>query len=212
MNAARWLESPERLSELLHEAAVEDAPDHISGDESRDRLRERLTDAAVLLGLVRRESGITLLLTRRTSHLKDHAGQISFPGGRMEPEDANAAACALREAQEEIGLDPSKVQVVGGLRSYDTVTGYRVHPVVGWIEPPVRFTIDPFEVDELFEVPLGFLLEERNLRRDSLTRDGRRRYFWAIPYGDHYIWGATAGMLVNFLRLLRSHSGDSSSE
>ena len=100
-----------------------------------------------------------IILTQRTAHLRDHAGQISLPGGRIERDDAGPAAAALREALEEIGLDPARVELVGGLRHYDTITGFRIHPIVGWIEPPVELTPDPFEVAEVFELPLSFALD-----------------------------------------------------
>ena len=202
----RWdrIKTPQRLQERLREAAGQPAPYHIDGDESRDRTRKGGTPAAVLIGLVPRDFGLALLLTRRTAHLAAHAGQISFPGGRMEDIDANAAAAALRETEEEIGLAPERVEVLGGMRHYDTTTGFRVYPIVGWVQPPVSFTIDPFEVEELFEVPLAFILDRSNHRRDSLIRDGKRRSFWAIQYRDYYIWGATAGMLVSFAGLLEA--------
>jgi 8-oxo-dGTP pyrophosphatase MutT (NUDIX family) len=158
--------------------------------------------AAVLVGLVGHGSGPAVLLTQRTAHLKDHAGQISFPGGRVEEEDAGIVPAALREAQEEIGLDPSRVEILGELDPYDTVTGFRIHPVVGWIEPPVILAPDPFEVAEVFEVPLCFTLDAANHRRDSYVRHGRRRHFFVLPYGQRYIWGATAGILVNLSRRL----------
>jgi 8-oxo-dGTP pyrophosphatase MutT (NUDIX family) len=176
----------------------------LSGDEGHERAvpGAPMTQAAVLLGLVRRPGGAHIILTQRTAHLRDHAGQISLPGGRMEPGDDGPAAAALREALEEIGLDPAKVDLLGGLRPYDTITGFRIHPIVGWIEPPVELTLDPFEVAEVFEVPLSFALDPRNHRRDSYERNGERRHFYVLPYQERYIWGATAGILVNFARLL----------
>jgi 8-oxo-dGTP pyrophosphatase MutT (NUDIX family) len=161
-----------------------------------------LTPAAVLVGLVGRESGPSILLTQRTPHLTAHAGQISLPGGRAEPGDADPVATALRAAEEEIGLDPGRVEILAPLPPYETVTGFRIEPVVGWIEPPVSFAVDPFEVAELFEVPLSFVLDAANHRRDSYVRDGRSRHFYVLPYDDRYIWGATAGILVSFARLL----------
>ncbi|MCS6876826.1 MAG: CoA pyrophosphatase [Geminicoccaceae bacterium] len=160
------------------------------------------TPAAVLIGLVGRPDGPRLLLTQRTAHLKDHAGQISFPGGRIEPEDPDPIGAALREAEEEIGLAPSRVEVLGRLASYRTRTGFLIHPVVGWIEPPLEVRPDPFEVAEVFEVPLAFALDPRNHRRDFYLRDGLRREFWVVPFEDRYIWGATAGMIVNLAHLL----------
>lgn len=176
----------------------------IDGDEGhalRDAMGGKVP-AAVLLGLVAREGGPHLLLTQRTAHLKDHAGQISLPGGRIETTDADAVAAALREAHEEIGLDPAGVEVLGELPVYDTVTGFRIHPVVGWIERPSLLVPDPHEVADLFEVPLGFALDPRNHERDSYERDGRRREFYVLRWQERYIWGATAGILVNFARMM----------
>jgi 8-oxo-dGTP pyrophosphatase MutT (NUDIX family) len=186
---------------LAQPAGQEPASDWLGGDEGHDAAATRVP-AAVLLGLVPRSDGPTVLLTQRTAHLKDHAGQISLPGGRIEDEDEGPAAAALREALEEIGLAPDKVELLGGLRHYDTITGFRIHPVVGWIEPPVEFAPDPFEVAEVFEVPLGFALDPANHRRDSYVRNGQQRHFYVVPYQDRYIWGATAGILVNLARLL----------
>ncbi len=174
----------------------------LSGDEGRDRGAGERRLAAVLLGLVDRPSEPHIILTQRTAHLRDHAGQISLPGGRLEAVDGGPADAALREAFEEIGLVPGKVELLGGLRHYDTITGFRIHPVVGWIEPPVALTPDPYEVAEVFELPLSFALDARNHRRDSYERNGERRHFYVLPYQDRYIWGATAGILVNFARLL----------
>jgi 8-oxo-dGTP pyrophosphatase MutT (NUDIX family) len=158
--------------------------------------------AAVLLGIVGRAHGPHILLTQRTAHLKDHAGQISLPGGHIEREDAGSVAAALREAREEIALDPRRVQVLGELPVYDTVTGFRIHPVVGWIEPPLALVPDPFEVAEVFEVPLGFALDPANHERDSYERNGERRHYWVLRWQGRYIWGATAGILVNFARVV----------
>jgi 8-oxo-dGTP pyrophosphatase MutT (NUDIX family) len=176
----------------------------LGGDEGHDATAARVP-AAVLLGLVPRSDGPTLLLTQRTAHLKDHAGQISLPGGRIEPGEDPVAA-ALREADEEIGLAAERVEVLGELRPYLTGTGFRIHPVVGWVDPPERFTTDPFEVEELFELPLGFVMDPANHRQDSYERNGRQRQFYVLPYAGRYIWGATAGILVNFARVLRQQS------
>ena len=175
----------------------------LHGDEgARTEPREH-RPAAVLVGVVERPAGPALLLTQRPHHLRDHAGQICFPGGRVEPGDASIAAAALREAEEEIGLDPRRVEVLGELRPYDTVTGFRIHPVVGWIEPPVDLEPDPYEVDEVFEVPLQFVLEPGNHRRQSYRRGSLTRAYYVLPYQGRFIWGATAGILVNLSTLLR---------
>ncbi|MEP7183407.1 MAG: CoA pyrophosphatase [Betaproteobacteria bacterium] len=162
------------------------------------------TAAAVLVPLVNRPQGLQVLLTQRSADLPDHAGQISFPGGRVEPDDATLAAAALREAAEEVGLPPEQVSVLGNLADYETVTGYRVTPVVGWVEPPFDLTPDPVEVADVFEVPLAFLLEPANQQRHFRMLGAQRRDYWAIPFGDRYIWGATAAMLLILDRTLRA--------
>lgn len=161
------------------------------------------TQAAVLVPLILRPEGLQVMLTQRTAHLTDHAGQISFPGGRAEPEDKNSIATALRETQEEVGVPPERVQVLGRLDNYVTSTGYEVAPVVGLIRPPFPVTPDPHEVAEVFEVPLAFLVDPRNHERQSREWQGRERHFYVLPYQDRYIWGATAGMLVNLAHLLQ---------
>lgn len=156
----------------------------------------------MLIGLINRPSGPTVLLTKRTDHLRDHAGQICFPGGRIEPDDASIEAAALREAEEEIGLSPSKVDILCRLPAYDTTTGFRIHPVVGWLEPPLAFQPDEFEVAEVFELPLSFILDTGNHQRQHYQRDGEERSYYVLPYQGRFIWGATAGMLVIFSKLL----------
>lgn len=152
--------------------------------------------AAVLVPIVDRPSGLTVLLTQRTAHLRDHPGQISFPGGRCEPQDADPQATALRECEEEVGLRPEQVEILGCLPEYATSTGFRVTPVVGLVTPPLNLQLDDFEVADVFEPPLAFLLDDANYRREALMYEGVRREFWAVPWEGRYIWGATAGMLV----------------
>jgi 8-oxo-dGTP pyrophosphatase MutT (NUDIX family) len=164
----------------------------------------RRTPAAVLIGIVDRPQEPAVLLTQRTDHLRDHAGQISFPGGRIEPGDESTAAAALREAEEEIGLDAARVEILGELAPYDTVTGFRIHPVVGWITPPFELRLDQYEVADAFEVPLHFVVDPLNHRRHSLRRGGLTRGYYVLPYQGRFIWGATAGILVNFASLLRA--------
>ena len=163
------------------------------------------TEAAVLIGLVRHETGLTVLLTQRTSHLREHAGQISFPGGRAESYDADATATALRETAEEVGLDARYIEIVGSLPDFYTGTGFRVVPIVGLITPGFTLQPDPFEVAEVFEVPLSFLLDPANHRRHTVDLpEGRRRYYYSMPWHDYFIWGATAGMLRNLYHFLRA--------
>jgi len=166
------------------------------------RPSEDLTPAAVLVPLVDRPEGLTVLLTQRTAHLNDHAGQISFPGGRVEPEDPDHQYAALREAEEEVGLPPDRVDVIGTLDYYIVRSGYRVTPIVGFVNPPFEVRADPFEVAEVFEVPLSFVLDTDNHVLESRTDQGVERTFYVLPYENRYIWGATAGMLVNLSDVL----------
>ena len=163
---------------------------------------EDLIPAAVLFSIVLRDHEPSVLLTQRNPDLKDHPGQISFPGGRVEPQDVSPAATALREAEEEVGLDPARVEVVGYLPVYRTVTGFCVTPVVAIVKPPVDLRPDPGEVADVFEVPLSFLLDSANHQRCTMQFEGRQRDFYAVPYGDRYIWGATAGIILGLARLL----------
>jgi 8-oxo-dGTP pyrophosphatase MutT (NUDIX family) len=173
-----------------------------SGDGHLWRGADEIRPAAVLVPVVRRDEGLSVLFTRRTAHLNDHAGQISFPGGRVEPQDVTPEATALRETHEEIGLAPSKVEILGSQHEYVTVTGYRVTPMVGLVEAPLELKLDEFEVAEAFEVPLSFFLDPANHQRNSVMWEGRQRHYYAMPYGKYYIWGATAGMLMNFYKYL----------
>jgi len=162
-----------------------------------------LRPAAVLVPLVARPEGLSVLLTQRTAHLHDHAGQISFPGGRIEAHDPDPVHAALRETEEEIGLARRHVEIVGRLDTYRTRTSYEVVPVVGLVRPPFDLVPDPFEVADIFEVPLDFVVDRANHERRSRAWQGTERHFWVLPYGERYIWGATAGMLVNLSEVLR---------
>ena len=167
--------------------------------------------AAVLVPLVVHEGGSSLLLTRRTEHLRDHAGQISFPGGRVEADDADSEATALREAEEEIGLAHEHVEVIGRLPAYTTVTAFVVTPVVALVRPGFTLRLDPFEVAEAFEVPLAWLMTPAHHRHHEFVFEGGRRSFLSMPWDapgadgsprSYFIWGATAAMLRNLYRFL----------
>lgn len=186
-------------------------PASLAGEAADDPLfnghaLQRSKPAAVLVPLIDRPAGMTVLLTQRTEHLTDHAGQISFPGGRVEPHDRDAVDTALRETEEEIGLSRSQVEVIGCLDTCMTGTGFRVVPVVGLVDAPFdldALILDTFEVAEAFEVPLDFVLDPANHERRMAVRRGERREFYVLPFEDRYIWGATARMLVNLHEVLR---------
>lgn len=180
--------------------------DDLNPDMRAEMEGRKLVQAAVLVPLVDHPEGMTVLLTRRTDHLRDHAGQISFPGGRVDPEDVDAIAAALRETEEETGLPRAHIDLIGQLDTYVTRTGFEVTPVVGLVRPGFTLNPDTFEVAEVFEVPLAFFLAPDSRRMESRIWQGRTRYFYVYPYGDYYIWGATAGMLNNLAEIL----GDSS--
>lgn len=163
----------------------------------------RVTDAAVLVPLVNRAGGVQVLFTQRTPHLDAHAGQISFPGGRVEAEDAGREETALRETEEEIGLPRSRITLLGKLPDYEIPSGFRIAPVIGWVEPPFTLSLDRFEVADVFEAPLAHFLDEANYQRREFHFNGRHRHYMAVPYEGRYIWGATAGMLHCLARMLK---------
>lgn len=168
-----------------------------------------ITNAAVLVPIVVQADGspgLNILLTQRTAHLNDHAGQISFPGGRSEPEDGSAVETALREAYEEVGLHRRHVDVIGTLPDYLTGTGYLVTPVVALVHAPFELQADPNEVAGIFQVPLAFLMDGNNHQRRQfmMANEGNARTFYTMPYQDFFIWGATAGMLRNLFHFLRA--------
>ena len=186
-------------------------PPEFSGDGGGLLPDRESRSAAVLVALVQRDDGLHVLLTQRTDHLRDHAGQISFPGGRSEPADVDPAATALRETEEEVGLPRSQVQVIGCLHNYTTVTGYVVTPVVALVQPPLVLSLDAFEVAEAFEVPLQYLMTPAHHRRHVFDHDGRQRQFLSMPWHgmaadgsprEYFIWGATAAMLRNLYGFL----------
>ena len=191
----------ERIVESLARPAPSPEPD----DLHLAALQEgaRVTEAAVLVPLVGRSGRVEVLFTQRTAHLDDHAGQISFPGGRVEAGDASLEATALRETEEEIGLKAGAVTLLGRLPEYEIPSGFRITPVVGWIEPPFALTPDPFEVAAVFEAPLAHFLDAARYQRRQFRFRGRHRHYLAIPFEGRYIWGATAGMLYNLCRMLR---------
>ncbi len=186
----RFLRPPKWTPELLTEIKYADRP---------------MLHASVLVPIVMREHPM-VLLTLRTAHLSTHSGQIAFPGGKADADDANAAATALREAQEEVGLDPGFVQVLGNLSDYLTGSSFIITPVVALVQPDFTITPNHHEVADVFEVPLQFLMNPSNHQRHVFEADGMRREWFSMPYQDRddqrFIWGATAGMLRNFYRFL----------
>ena len=171
-------------------------------DGAPERQAAGVIPAAVLVAVIEHLGEPSVLFTRRTAQLKKHSGQISFPGGRTEPGDPSVEFTALRETHEEIGLPPEKVEVIARLPEYFTRTGFRVTPIVGVVQPPLELVPDAREVDEIFEVPLAFILDSANHRRASRVIGGRTAHYYEIEHNGRVIWGATAGMIVNLYRML----------
>ncbi|MBO6505664.1 MAG: CoA pyrophosphatase [Kordiimonadaceae bacterium] len=167
-------------------------------------MAEPVRPAAVLVPIVLHKDAATILLTKRTEHLAKHAGQVSFPGGSVDESDESAVAAALREAEEEIGLNADYVNVIGSLDQYRTGTGFEITPVVATVQPGFDLSLQEDEVAEAFEVPFDFVLNRKNHQRQSAVWKGRRRHYYAMPYGDYFIWGATAAMLVNLVDVMEA--------
>ncbi len=202
--------SAEALSPAALRSRFLSPPDwqpEMRGDRAR-ALQAATRPASVLIAVVTHAAVPSILLTQRTAHLKHHSGQIAFPGGSAEAHDLSAVATALRETREEIGLNPEQVEIIGSMPKYHTVTGYLVTPVVGLVTPGFTLLPDPAEVAEVFEVPLGFLMDPRNHQRRRIVIDAAERTFFSMPYrpsaerGEYFIWGATAAMLRNLFRFL----------
>ena len=199
------------LRERFRAGATQAWEPEFAGDGANLRVDRPPAAASVLVPLIARDTGLQVLLTRRTDHLRDHAGQISFPGGRQEDDDADVIATALRETEEEVGLTRNFIEVIGTLPHYATVTGFVVTPVVALVQPGFNLTLDSFEVAEAFEVPLGFLMNPANHRRHQMETPAGTRSFYSMPWENvapdgvphhYFIWGATAAMLRNFYRYL----------
>lgn len=203
-----------RIADLLRDTLPGQEPEIPYGGElSADFLAHvqklmpaRLARAAVLVPLIERGDGLNVLLTLRSSNLRHHAGQVSFPGGRIEPGDAGPWEAALREAREEIGLDPARVERVGYLRDHLVITGFRVTPVVAFVTPGFDLALDRTEVEDVFELPLHYVLDPANHRPRDRKFAGFTVLTWEILYGDRQIWGATANMLLTLARLIRGES------
>jgi 8-oxo-dGTP pyrophosphatase MutT (NUDIX family) len=192
-------------SQPIWEPEITDENRHVIAADiiARRQAAGKVTRAAVLIPLLLREEGLSVLLTQRTEHLRDHAGQISFPGGRMDAEDSSPDDTALRESEEEIGLDRERVEIIGHLPEYLTVSGYSVTPVVGLVKAQAEYVLDEFEVADVFEVPLSFLVDPANHQIRLWQSEQGSRRFYSMPYQNRFIWGATAGMLRNLYHLLK---------
>lgn len=195
--------NPDALrARLLQIAAEPLVPPVVYGEEIIGELEKPPVPAAVLVPVILGPRP-SILLTKRTSHLKQHAGQVSFPGGRIDKEDAHPEAAALREAQEEVGLDPSRVEVIGRMSDYVTGTGYRITPILGLLPPGLEYRPSPHEVEFVFELPIEVVLDPEAPQRQHREALGRSREFWVWPHPEHLIWGATAAILVHLARKLR---------
>lgn len=179
--------------------------DHVLNPEFADVLRANARkDAAVLIGVSERDGEAQVLLTQRTEALRTHSGQVAFPGGRIDADDASPEAAALREAQEEVDLDPGLVTPVARLPDYYSGSGFRIVPVLAIVAPEAALTPNPEEVDSVFDVPLAFLMDPANHRKESRVWQGRERFYYTMPFGERYIWGVTAGIIrTMFERLYR---------
>ncbi|HRP78502.1 MAG TPA: CoA pyrophosphatase [Aquamicrobium sp.] len=176
--------------------AQNDYGDHLLNPDLRDMIvRDGLRDAAVLIAIVDHREGASVILTKRAERLRSHSGQIAFPGGRLDPTDPTPEYAALRETEEEIGLAPGLIEVVGRMPDYVSGSGFRIAPILSVVKPGFRLTINADEVDDAFEVPLSFLMDPANHNRDSRIWQERERYFYTMPFGDRYIWGVTAGII-----------------
>ena len=196
----RLLDIPSASGAGLPATSDYDLTPHIRAGLPPDR---PLRDAAVLVPVIDRAGGATVLLTQRTDHLSSHAGQVAFPGGRVDDGDDGPVATALRETWEEIGLDRSYIEVIGALDTYETGTGFSITPIVGLVTPGFTLRLEPEEVALAFEVPLDFFLDPANHQRESREWRGAMRHYYVMPYDGHHIWGATAGMLVNLYNKLK---------
>lgn len=195
-----------RLSERLHrrDGHARDRGDYDLNPKWRESVGDvrELKPAAVLIPIIERQAGLRVLFTRRADHLARHAGQVSFPGGRLHDADDDEVAAALRETEEEVGLSRTFVTVLGELDRYETGTGFAIHPFVGLVRDGFELKIDKAEVAEAFEVPLAFLMNPANHEPRTATWQGRERRFYGMTYDGHYIWGATAGILINLYERL----------
>lgn len=194
----------ERLSRAIPAAAIA-AP--ATSDDAADLARGALIPAAVLVGIVHGPAP-GVLLTKRTAHLSRHAGQVAFPGGRLDPGDISPEAGALREAHEEVGLDPARAELAGRLPEYVTGTGFRVTPVLALLPPGLALCPAPDEVETVFHLPLAVLLDPRAPQRRRAEFRGRMRDFWVWPHPEHYIWGATAAILMHLAHRLRAEAAE----
>lgn len=186
----------ERVRSHLPPHPDQDFGDHHLNPEYSEMVRKNATsDAAVLIGVTGIAAEPMVILTQRSPHLRTHSGQVAFPGGRIDPGDASPEAAAIRECQEETGIGPEHVETIGRLPDYHSGSGFRIVPVLAVITEGYTVVPNPAEVDEVFEVPLGFLMDEVNHRRGSKRWKGARRHFYEMPYGDRYIWGVTAGII-----------------
>jgi 8-oxo-dGTP pyrophosphatase MutT (NUDIX family) len=193
MNAAQF----RRLAlDRLGEAVTEPQGDHLLNPEHVEWVMSRaVKPAAVLIPVIARPQGLTVALTRRLDNLRSHSGQVALPGGKIDDTDESVEAAALREAMEEVELNPDAAEVLGRLPDYFSGSGYKIAPVVALVNGTVELRANPAEVDYVFEVPLDFLMDSANHKRGSRIYQGKERYFFEIPYGEHYIWGVTAGII-----------------